>query len=930
MSTSQKHVFQGAFAPDHDWLTGQETACRREICLNGSWQFQPVPVPADYMRDQGEPPELPLPMKTNWSDTPIRIPSPWNGNLWGNGRVDRSREDMRYRPDSLYYPSYPAEWDHAEMGWLRRTFTVPSDWQGQRVLLHFEAVMGHADIYVNGQKAGEHFDGYLPFDCDVTASVCEGENELLVGVRHLRLYNHQSKTYKKMRMPYAHGSNTQDLVGIWQDVYLLAVPYVSIEDVYVKPLLDTDTLELDVTVQNDTDQPQTVNIRGDICPWIDCSEGAVPASRSGKSVMALTGRTVMISPHSRVTITCADTVSGRLACWSPDTPHLYTAELTLSGGEIADHKSTRFGWRQYKLRGQKLFLNGAEIHLVGDICHPFGPFMFSRRFIRSWYGLIKSVGGNAVRLHAQIHPRVFLDVADEMGIAVLDETAIFGSCLALNFEDDLAWERYAEHYDGLILRDRNRPSVFGWSFGNELFAIFLYDDAAKRDEAESYAKLFELGNRTRRLDVTREFITCDGDEDLRGTLPVWSKHYGHGVRDLPAGVTKPMVIGENGGTYYARPCQMAEFNGERAFESYAGRNQALGIDLYNQLRHFDNRLIYFSPSELMWFGLEHLPYGYSDFSRLPTVEDGVFFPDFEEGRPGMYIERIPPYVGTLNPGFDPSLPEYRPLGMFEGMKDALTYDPSLDGKWKIDIPVRPNPPVYEKRLGLRFIGSPASPAYQALGMAGARFSLEGELAVIDAGSCGASAGETLTAVRESGGMALVLLPDENAAARANEWLPCPVELTDRTATMLVRGEADPWVDSFGLEELYFAESKAQKTILEHGMSGEIATRGRTLLQAANVDWSLFNNVPENAKCGGVVLYEHLDKQPGAALISLPAGKGTIAVTTVRMEAGSAEHLAFYHKLLSNMGAAMEDVRDVAADGESVVHDLLLNGPVDNG
>lgn len=928
MSASKKTIFHGVFAPDHGWLTEQERAFRRECCLNGSWQFQPIPVPTDYVRNQGEPPTLPLPQETAWSDTPIRIPSPWNGNIWGNGRVDRSREEMRYRPDSLYYPSYPAEWDHAEMGWLRRSFTVPDDWAGMRVLLHFEAVMGHADIYVNGEQVGEHFDGYLPFDCDVTDVLREGENELLVGVRHLRLYNHQSAIYKNMRTPYAHGSNTQDLAGIWQDVYLLAVPPVSIEDVYVKPLLDSDTLELDVTIRNDTDQPQTVQLVGEVCPWIDCSTDVVPASRSGKPAMTLTARTLLLSPHSTATVTCADVVGGRLACWSPETPHLYTAELALTAPGIADRKSTRFGWRQYRLRGQKLYLNGVELHLVGDICHPFGPFMFSRRFIRSWYGLIKSVGGNAVRLHAQIHPRVFLDVADEMGIAVLDETAIFGSCLTLNFEDDVAWERYAAHYDGLILRDRNRPSVFGWSFGNELFAIFLYDEVAKRDEAAAYAKLFELGNRTRRLDVTREFVTCDGDEDLRGTLPVWSKHYGHGICDLPADVTKPMVVGENGGTYYARPEQLAIFNGERAFASYVGRNQALGIDLYNQLRHFDNRLIYFSPSELMWFGLEHLPYGYDDFSRLPTFEDGVFFPDFEEGRPGMYIERIPPYVGTLNPGFDPALPEYRPLGMAEAMRDALRYDPALDGKWRVELPVLPEPPVWTRRLSLRFIGSPDSAAYRALGMAGARFSLDGELAIIDAGSCGESAGETLTAVTAAGGVVLVLIPDAAAAARANRWLPCPVELTDRQATMLVRGEADPWVDSLGLEALYFAESRVQKAIMEHGIAGELSARGRVLLEAANVDWSLFNNVPENAKCGGVVLYEHLEKQPGAALVSLPVGSGTVAVTTVRMEPDSPEHLAFYHRLLENMGAALEPVREIADDGPDF-HDLLLNGPVSN-
>src|SRR5690554_5399450 len=135
---------QDIFAPGTMWLTKTEETCRRQVCLNGSWQFQPMAVPLDYTRNTGEPPALPLPADDQWSQTPIRIPSPWNGNTWGNGRVEALREnpETKYRPDSLYYPSYPEEWDHAEMGWLRRTITVPEEWvrDGMRITVHFEAV----------------------------------------------------------------------------------------------------------------------------------------------------------------------------------------------------------------------------------------------------------------------------------------------------------------------------------------------------------------------------------------------------------------------------------------------------------------------------------------------------------------------------------------------------------------------------------------------------------------------------------------------------------------------------------------------------------------------------------------------------------------------------------------------------------------------
>ncbi|MCL2089052.1 MAG: hypothetical protein FWH14_06185, partial [Oscillospiraceae bacterium] len=813
-----KTVNSAVFAPDKMWLTKEEETCRKQQCLNGRWQFQPVPIPKDYKRNTGTPPSLPMPDPSGYSDTPIYIPSPWNGNVWGPGRPDRSKKDQKYTPDSVYYPSYPHSWEGTEMGWLRRTFTSFSGADSNtRIILHFEAVAGHADVYINGKHAGSHFDQWLPFEFDITDLIKDGENELLVGVRHQRLFDNQSTKYKKMRTTYAHGSNTQNLAGIWNDVYLLALPSVCTEDLYIRPLLDTDTLEMDITLRNDTDRPQTVTISGDICPTViegceDIWSGGtnptphtVPGSSLSDPVMSLTERVVLISPNSKITVTLTEKAGGRLLVWNSESPRLYTALLRLeTADKIADCHAVRFGWRQYGIDGRNMLLNGETVRLVGDICHPFGPYMFTRRFIISWYNLIKSVGGNAVRLHAQIHPRIFLDVADEMGIMVMDETGIFGSCISLNFEDSAAWERYAAHYDGLILRDRNRPSVFSWSFGNELFAIFLYDDAAKRDEDIFYAKLFELGNRTRLNDTTRPFITCDGDQDLRGTLPVWSKHYGHGTPPNLDHITKPIVVGENGGSYYARPEQLSVFNGEKAFESYKGRAQALGIDLYDNIRSFGKRLAYFSPSELVWFGMEHLPYGYSDFSRLPDLEDGVFFDNHIEGRPGLYIERIPPYVGTLNPGFDPALDECRPLAMVDAMRDALRFDSSLDGRWERSEDNLPSKPEYPERFDARFAGKAECAAYSALGMAGMTFTGDGDALIIDAGSCNDSAAELLSQTMADGGLALIIVDSDTAAQKAADMMQIPITLSGRTATMLRRAEPHSYVDSMALSDMYTA------------------------------------------------------------------------------------------------------------------------------
>lgn len=107
---------------------------------------------------------------------------------------------------------------------------------------------------------------------------------------------------------------------------------------------------------------------------------------------------------------------------------------------------------------------------------------------------------------------------------VLDETALFGSSIRLNFEEELTWQRSHEHLKRLILRDRNHPSVIGWSAGNETFAIALLNKPEKEVAAVWDDKLVDLTLSARKSDPTRDFITLDGDRDMEGRLPVWSKH----------------------------------------------------------------------------------------------------------------------------------------------------------------------------------------------------------------------------------------------------------------------------------------------------------------------------------------------------------------------------------------------------------------------
>jgi beta-galactosidase len=175
--------FDRPFAPLPGLVKNEEKPFREELCLNGSWQFQPLATPEGWTACKDAPPGLTKPKADAWDATPIKIPSPWNMNAFDSfGASDGA--------DYRSFPSYPASWEKVEMAWLRRGFKVPDGWKGRRLLIHFEAVSGDCEVRVNGKVLARNADKFLPFDVDVTDAVrFDAPNELLVGVRAMRFFN---------------------------------------------------------------------------------------------------------------------------------------------------------------------------------------------------------------------------------------------------------------------------------------------------------------------------------------------------------------------------------------------------------------------------------------------------------------------------------------------------------------------------------------------------------------------------------------------------------------------------------------------------------------------------------------------------------------------------------------------------------------------
>lgn len=899
------------FAPQEGLIKAPEMPYRGEVCLNGQWRFQPVPLPEGWRPRQGQAPKLTPPQKDRWETTPIRIPSPWNVN--GFAKSDG--------PDNRTFPSYPAAWEDVQMGWLEREFTVPVDWVGKRVFVHFEAVCGMTEVYVNDRKVGENFDLFLPFSFDVTEQVKVGEvNKLRVGVRSPRLFEDDQTVGRR---PFPGGSMwAQEIAGIWQDVYLHAFSPVRVSDVFIQPLVSEGMLKLDIELTNDTQQPVKVSVGGQISPWINLAgddpvNGPVPQWELGKTVLGTKPITANIGPDATITLTIDVSTDGRLKYWTPETPNLYALVLDLKdGSQTIDRKYQRFGWRQWSIQGSKHLLNGKPYELRGDSWHCLGVTQLTRRYPWSWYTAIKQANGNAARPHAQVYPRFFMDVADEMGIAILSETANWASDGGPKFDSEAYWLRSEEQLRRLILRDRNHASVFGWSVSNENRPVIIHvmrrPDLLPR-QIEEWRRWTKIA---RELDPTRPWISGDGEGDGEGVFPTVVGHYGdRSMMTEWANQGKPWGVGEHSMAYYGTPLQVSKINGVRAYESMEGRMEGLAYEVYDLIStQRELNASYVSVFNLAWYSLEPLPLGMKDVSQPPALEDGIHFLGYVEGKPGYQPERIGPYSTSFNPGYDPDLPLFIAWPMWEAIRDAYARGGPAPSRWA-NAP-KPSEEIQPRRsipAPVEILTGGESMVPTELSMLGVVGVAEGRghHLIIDGQDPPTSAGvgERVRDILAEGGTVLVWSPSRDRLNDLNGLLPIPVELGDREATSFLVVSDSPVVRGLTHADFYFSEIQ-KKTAIRHGLVGPLIKHGTVLATASDTDWRRWNKVAETIKASSVLRSERESKGPGTVLAEAKLGGGRVVVSTLENITASEQGVDLMRKVLANIGIDTDSARVV--------------------
>jgi beta-galactosidase len=798
------------------------------------------------------------------------------------------------------------------MGWLRKTFTVPADWKGRRLQLHFEALAGDAEIVVNGQTVDHHFDIFLPFDVDITDLIKPGQmNELRVGIRKPSLFD---KRGSFGRRPYQAGSFWgQHIAGIWQDVDLVALPVTHISNVYVRPLVDSGRLEVELAVTNDGARMQKLDLDAEVRRWKPAVPPLPSTELSPTPALIFPPVTVTVPAHTTIHKTISISVSGRLQLWSPDSPALYglivrlheTGAATRSSNPTTrtlDTRYTRFGWRQTQLQNGQFLLNGHPFVLRGDSWHFLGIPQMTRRYAWAWFTAMRDANLNAVRLHAQPYPSFYLDMADEMGILVLDETAVWASDGGPKLDDPVFWSDSKQQLEQLLLRDRNHPSVFGWSVSNEVKPVVrnvLHGPQSMMDTLLSYFSIWAAT--CRRLDPSRPWISADGEDDGEGRLPVYIVHYGGTeTMDRARKSGKPWGVGEAGNAYYATPQQVAETNGSRAYESFLGRMEGVAASSWSSLMAQRQReAVYRSVFNLVWYGLQPLALGMKDTTRPPSPEDGIFFTSFAEGQPGVQPERLGPYCTTLNPGYDPSLPLYRTWPLFGAIRDASgptpsanppvasTFSPSMPGG-PAQTPSIPNPtsPASPPTSPVPAIPNPASPA---------------PLLIDATNPLPSNSRERINHMLAQGGTVMIWGISPARLDALNQLLPATITLIPRTASSLELVTPDALTRGLTASDLYFSEQRPPE-ITTNGLDGPLVRQGLVLLQAAGTDWLKWNKQPEYAKTAMVLRSERETHPSGAVLVKIRTGGGQLLITTLPLTPRLDKAEKLIHHLLSNAGA----------------------------
>src|SRR3954452_2344329 len=367
-----------------------------------------------------------------------------------------------------------------------RSITVPDSGQPQSAWIEFGAVNHQATLSVDGRVVATQTTAFTPSNFDISAYAAPGSTHTIsVDVKGRGALKASNGRYL---VPDAAEWSEAVPQGIYRSAFLRVYPAVYVSDTFVRPSVANKSLSYDVSVRNTSGSSRSVTLTGSL------------SSTNGTAFTYpdLPSRTVTVAAHSTATVTVGPVGWNldRTSYWWPNVPYRsgYRAQLhRLAGDGVTDDghasdASYRFGFREATQNGEYYYLNGARVNFRGDNLQGadydrinnggkgdaydtlpgfLPPFLPPSPAVSAGWPLAvdnyQRLNFNVVRVHQEPASPYMLDVADEMGLMIIDESGIRGGS-----EDFVAGHDIMVNHDrALVLRDRNHPAVVRWSQANE-------------------------------------------------------------------------------------------------------------------------------------------------------------------------------------------------------------------------------------------------------------------------------------------------------------------------------------------------------------------------------------------------------------------------------------------------------------------------------
>jgi beta-galactosidase/beta-glucuronidase len=446
----------------------------------------------------GQPrPEYPRPQfeRTAW----LNLNGTWTYTFdFGRSGNDRDFRNSKGFDGNILVPFCPESklsgvgyTDFINTIWYQRTITVPADWQGNDILLHFGAVDYEATLFIDGREVGMHYGSSSSFAMDITDYVTPGVSANLVLRVNDDIRSGHQPGGKQSIGYYSAGCNYTRTTGIWQTVWMEPVNKQGLKSVFAIPDIDQQQLVVRPEFrQESNDNTLTVQVL------------------DGKKLIAT--RTVKCSNHAQVVLPIR-----KPRLWSPEDPFLYDVKYIVKekSGKVIDEVSSYAGMRKVHVANGYFYLNNQPYfqRLVLDQgFYPDGIWTApSDEALKRDIEMSIAVGFNGARLHQKVFEERFYYWADKLGYLTWGEEASWG----LNENSDLSARNFISEWVEVVMRDRNHPSIVIWTPFNETWSC----------QPGTYERMMrDVYNITKAIDPTRPVNDTSGDGHV--LTDIWSVH----------------------------------------------------------------------------------------------------------------------------------------------------------------------------------------------------------------------------------------------------------------------------------------------------------------------------------------------------------------------------------------------------------------------